>query len=122
MGKTSVERLARLRRHRRVRKKVSGTAERPRMSVFRSTNHIYVQLIDDANGVTLVSASSMDADIKSKISTGGNIEAAKMVGELAAKRAAEKNIGQVVFDRGGFLYHGRVKALADAAREAGLKF
>jgi large subunit ribosomal protein L18 len=122
MGKTATEKIARLRRHRRVRKKISGTAERPRLSIFRSTNHIYAQLIDDDKGVTIASASTLDADVKSKAGTGGNIEAAKLVGELIAKRASEKKVDQVVFDRGGFLYHGRVKALADAAREAGLKF
>ncbi|MCL6471720.1 MAG: 50S ribosomal protein L18 [Firmicutes bacterium] len=122
MGKTAEEKIARLRRHRRVRKHVFGTAARPRLAVFRSTNHIYAQLIDDTKGVTLASASTLDPEIKSQISSGGNIEAAKKVGELIAKRALEKNIDQVVFDRGGFLYHGRVKALADAAREAGLKF
>lgn len=122
MGKTAEERLARLRRHRRVRKKVFGTPEKPRLSIFRSTNHIYAQVIDDTNGVTLVSASTLDTELKSEITTGGNIGAAEKVGELVAKRALEKNIDQVVFDRGGFLYHGRVKALADAAREAGLKF
>ncbi len=122
MGKTAEEKLARLRRHRRVRKHVSGTSERPRLSVFRSTNHIYAQLIDDTKGVTIASASTLDPELKSQISTGGNIEAAKKVGELIAKRASEKKIEQVIFDRGGFLYHGRVKALADAARGAGLKF
>jgi large subunit ribosomal protein L18 len=122
MGKTAEERIARLRRHRRVRKKVSGTAERPRLSVFRSTNQIYAQLIDDVKGVTLASASSLDAELKSKLGSGGNTEAAKQVGALIATRASEKKIDEVVYDRGGFLYHGRVKALADAAREAGLKF
>lgn len=122
MGKTAEERIARLRRHRRVRKKVSGTAEKPRLSVFRSTNHIYAQVIDDVKGVTLASASSLDPELKSTLGTGGNIEAAKQVGALVAKRASEKKIVDVVFDRGGFIYHGRVKALAEAAREAGLKF
>lgn len=122
MGKTAEEKVARLRRHRRVRKNVFGTSERPRLSVFRSTNHIYAQLIDDTKGVTIASASTLDTEVKSQISTGGNIGAAKKVGDLIAKRALEKKIEQVVFDRGGFLYHGRVKALADAAREAGLKF
>ncbi|MDI6716490.1 MAG: 50S ribosomal protein L18 [Actinomycetota bacterium] len=122
MGKTAEEKVARLRRHRRVRKKVFGTSERPRLSVFKSTNHIYAQVIDDSKGMTLVSASTLDPEIRTKIKTGGNIDAAKKVGELIAKRALEKNIDRVVFDRGGFLYHGRVKALADAAREAGLKF
>jgi large subunit ribosomal protein L18 len=105
-----------------VRKQVFGTVEKPRLAVFRSTNHIYAQVIDDNQGVTLVSASTVDPELKAELKTGGNIEAAKKVGELIAKRAVEKNIGQVVFDRGGFLYHGRIKALADAAREAGLKF
>ncbi|MBE0448301.1 MAG: 50S ribosomal protein L18 [Actinobacteria bacterium] len=122
MGKTAVERLARLRRHRRVRKKVFGTPEKPRLSVFRSTNHIYAQLIDDTRGVTLVSVSTLDPELRSEIKTGGNTEAARKVGELVAKRALEKGIDHVVFDRGGFLYHGRVKALADTARGAGLIF
>jgi large subunit ribosomal protein L18 len=122
MGKTALERVARLRRHGRVRKKVFGTTERPRLSIFRSANHIYAQIIDDVKGVTLASAATMDADTKAKISSGGNIDAAKAVGELVAKRALEKKIDKVVFDRGGFLYHGRVKALAEAAREAGLEF
>jgi large subunit ribosomal protein L18 len=113
MGKTAQERVARLRRHGRVRKKVFGTTERPRLSVFRSTNHIYAQIIDDVNGVTLVSAGTVDKD--AKITSGGNIDAAKTVGALIAKRALEKKIDKVVFDRGGFLYHGRVKALAEAA-------
>jgi len=122
MGKTAEERIARLRRHRRVRKKVYGTSERPRLSVFRSTNHIYAQVIDDTQGVTVASASTLDPEVKTQVTTGGNTEAAKKVGEFVAKRAKEKGIDEVVFDRGGFLYHGRVKALADAAREAGLKF
>lgn len=121
MGKTAQQRVARLRRHGRVRKKVFGTSERPRLSVFRSTNHIYAQIIDDVKGVTLTSAATVDADAKAKAS-GGNKDAAKVVGELIAKRAIENKIDQVVFDRGGFLYHGRVKALAEAAREGGLKF
>ncbi|HZD59951.1 MAG TPA: 50S ribosomal protein L18 [Anaerolineae bacterium] len=122
MGNTAVERLARLRRHRRVRKKVFGMPGRPRLSVFRSTNHIYAQVVDDTRGITLVSASTLDPELKSELKTGGNIEAARKVGELIAKRALEKNIDEVVFDRGGFLYHGRVQALAEGAREAGLKF
>lgn len=109
-------------RHSRVRKKVIGTPERPRLNVFKSLNHIYAQITDDYAGRTLVSASSIDKELKGKIKTGGNIEAAKTVGGLLAKRAAEKGIGKVVFDRGGYLYHGRVKALADAAREGGLQF
>ena len=107
-------------RHARVRSKISGTAERPRLNVFRSNKHIYAQLIDDANGVTLASASTMDKGFEA--SSSSNAEAATKVGEAIAKNAAEKNIKSVVFDRGGYLYHGRVKALADAARENGLEF
>ena len=110
---------ARLNRHRRVRGKISGTAECPRLNVFRSTNNIYAQLIDDVKGVTLAAASSLDKEFEGN---GGNKEAARKVGGLIAKRAAEKGIEQVVFDRGGFLYHGRVKELAEGAREGGLKF
>ncbi|HIW72877.1 MAG TPA: 50S ribosomal protein L18 [Firmicutes bacterium] len=110
---------ARLRRHTRVRGKVSGTAERPRLSVYRSLNHIYAQVIDDVKGVTLAAASSVEKDFGM---AGGNKEAAKKVGELIAKRAAEKGITDVVFDRGGYIYHGRVKELAEGAREGGLKF
>jgi len=109
----------RQRRHRRVRKKVRGTAERPRLAVFRSNNHIYAQVIDDVAGRTLAAASTLDA--KGDGGT-GNIEAAKKVGALVAERAKAAGVGKVVFDRGGFLYHGRVAALADAAREAGLEF
>lgn len=112
----------RLRRHRRVRKHISGTAERPRLSVFRSASHIYAQVIDDKTHQTLIAASSLDAEVKGAHPNGGNAEAAKAVGKLAAERAIEKGIKEVVFDRGGFLYHGRVKALAEAAREAGLEF
>ena len=114
--------VARLRRHRRVRSKISGTAARPRLDVFRSAKHIYAQVIDDQNGVTLVSASSLDKEIKGQNVSGGNAEGAKLVGALVAKRAIEKGITTVVFDRGGYIYHGRVAALAEAAREAGLKF
>ena len=113
---------ARIRRHKRVRSKISGTAECPRLCVFRSTNNIYAQIIDDVNGVTLASASTVDKELKSQIAYGGNKEAAKAVGEAIAKRALAKGIEEVTFDRGGFLYHGRVKELADGAREAGLKF
>ena len=109
-------------RHRSIRLKVSGTAEFPRLAVYRSTKHIYAQLIDDENHVTLASASSNDKDLKEKLSNGGNIEAAKIVGEAIAQKAKKAGISEVVFDRGGFLYHGRVAALADAAREAGLMF
>ena len=111
--------VARLRRHERVRKNISGTAERPRLNVYRSLNHIYAQIIDDVNGVTLVAASSMDKDFNGY---GGNCEAAKAVGEAVAKKALEKGIKAVVFDRGGYLYHGRVAALAEGAREGGLDF
>ena len=112
----------RLRIHRRIRKVLSGTPVRPRLAVFRSNKHIYAQVIDDAKGVTLTAASSRDADAKTDIKNGGNIAAAKAVGKLVAQRAKAKGIDAVLFDRGGFLYHGRIKALADAAREAGLKF
>ena len=111
--------LARHKRHARVRGKISGTAERPRLNVYRSLNHIYAQLIDDGKGVTLATASSVEKDFGMN---GGNKEAAKKVGELIAKRAAEKGITEVVFDRGGYVYHGRVKELAEGAREGGLKF
>lgn len=110
----------RKKRHARVRSKLSGTATRPRLNVFRSNQHIYAQLIDDINSVTLVSASSLDKELA--LENGGNVDAAQKVGEVVAKRAVEKGIKSVVFDRGGYLYHGRVKALADAAREAGLEF
>ena len=110
---------ARLKRHKRVRSKISGTAERPRLNVFRSNTNIYAQLIDDVNGVTLASASSLDKEITGN---GGNKEAAKEVGKLVAQRAADKGITDVVFDRGGYVYHGRVKELAEGAREGGLKF
>ena len=110
--------VARLRRHRRVRGKISGTAARPRLDDFRSAKHIYAQVIDDEQGVTLASASSMDKDFNAY---GGNVEAAKKVGENIAKECLEKGITEVVYDRGGFVYHGRVQALAEGAREAGLK-
>ena len=109
----------RVRRHQRVRGKVSGTAERPRLSVFRSENNIYAQIIDDVNGVTLASASSLDKAIEGY---GGNVTAASAVGKLIAERALAKGIENVVFDRGGYLYHGRVQALAEGAREGGLEF
>ncbi len=110
---------ARIKRHKRVRSKISGTAECPRLNVFRSTNNIYAQLIDDVKGVTLASASSLDKEIDVY---GGNKDAARKVGELIAKRAADKGITEVVFDRGGYIFHGRVKELAEGAREGGLKF
>jgi len=111
-----------VRRHLRLRKKISGTAERPRLNVFRSLAHIYVQLIDDETGTTLAAANTLDKEIKEKFPYGGNAEAAAEVGKLIAKRALEKGIETVVFDRGGYIYHGRVKALAEGAREGGLKF
>lgn len=110
----------RKKRHVRVRNKLSGTPERPRLNVYRSNSHIYAQLIDDVNAVTLASASTLDKDLG--VDATGNVEAAKKVGELVAKRAVEKGVKEVVFDRGGYLYHGRIKALAEAAREAGLQF
>jgi large subunit ribosomal protein L18 len=105
--------------HKRIRRKLSGTAERPRLAVFRSVAHIYAQVIDDTQGRTLVSASSIDKGAKTN---GGNVTAAKAIGKLVAERAKEQGIKSVVFDRGGYHYHGRIKALADAAREAGLEF
>ncbi|NEU72501.1 50S ribosomal protein L18 [Hassallia byssoidea VB512170] len=110
------------RRHRRVRGKVSGSEERPRLAVFRSNEHIYAQVIDDTKHHTIVAASSVEPDLKSNLATGANREASVQVGKLIAARSLEKGITQVVFDRGGNLYHGRIKALADAAREAGLNF
>jgi large subunit ribosomal protein L18 len=104
--------------HRRIRKKVSGSTERPRLAVYRSLNHIYAQVIDDSNGQTLASASTVEKDLRGK--TGGNIDAATRVGRAIAERALAANVSQVVFDRGGYIYHGRVKALADAMRAAGL--
>ncbi|MDC4223380.1 MAG: 50S ribosomal protein L18 [Candidatus Manganitrophus sp.] len=121
-GKEKV--LARARRHERVRNKIMGTPERPRLSVYRSLDNIYAQIIDDLSGKTLAAASSLTKAAKGKKGkqSGGNIEAAKMVGAKLAALAKEKNISKVVFDRGGYIYHGRVKALADAAREGGLVF
>ncbi|WP_028595144.1 50S ribosomal protein L18 [Paenibacillus assamensis] len=113
---------ARLKRHLRVRKKIEGTTARPRLNVFRSSKHIYAQLIDDVKGVTVASASTMDKELRDQIKNGGSVEAAAKVGELIAKRAKEQGQTNVVFDRGGYLYHGRIQALADAAREAGLEF
>lgn len=113
---------ARKKRHLRLRNKVQGTAARPRLNVFRSLNNIYAQIIDDASGVTLVSASTLDKDVKDQIGHGGNKESAKKVGELIAKRALDKDIKMIVFDRGGLIYHGRILELANAAREAGLEF
>jgi len=110
--------VIRQRIHARIREKLAGTAARPRLNVYRSLNHIYAQVIDDQTGRTLASASSLAMKLK----TGGNVAAAKEIGKAVAERAVEKGIKQVVFDRGGYLYHGRIKALADAAREAGLQF
>ena len=112
-------RAQRLKRHRRVRKNISGTAERPRLNVFRSLNNIYAQIIDDTKGVTLVAASSLDKEFEGY---GGNIEAAKKVGMLVAEKALAAGVKEVVFDRGGYVYHGRVAALAEGAREGGLEF
>ena len=109
-------------RHRRLRRNLAGTAARPRLAVFRSNNHIYAQLIDDDAQSTLCSASTVDKELRAKVEAGGNCDASIAVGQLVAKRALAKGIQQVVFDRGGNLYHGRIKALADAAREAGLQF
>lgn len=124
MGKTNPRYVARRRRQARVRKRLSGTSERPRMNVFRSINHIYAQVMDDIQGVTLVSASSLDSDLRTgnDWQTKTKIEQAQSVGKLVAERALEAGINEVVFDRGGYKYHGRVKALAEASREAGLKF
>ena len=114
---------ARKRRHFRVRRKIEGTAKRPRLSVFRSDRHIYAQLIDDESGQTLVSASSLDSEVIGNLEgVGGNVSAAQKVGTAVAERALAKGYAKVVFDRGGYLYHGRIQALADAAREAGLEF
>ena len=112
----------RIRIHQRIRKTLNGTPVRPRLAVFRSNKHIYAQIIDDAKGTTLATASSLDPDTKKGLKNGGNVAAAKAVGKLVAQRAKAKGIDVVLFDRGGYLYHGRIKALADAAREAGLKF
>lgn len=123
MYKMPKRREARLRRHIRLRKKIMGTAERPRLSVFRSLHHIYAQVIDDNRGNTLVTASTLDQDLRGQVEgKGGNIEAAKLVGAAIAKKALGQGIKTVVFDRGGQIYHGRVKALAEAARENGLEF
>ena len=108
--------------HRRIRKKIAGTPERPRLAVFRSQSHIYAQVIDDGTGRTVCAASSLDETLKKDTKRGANVAAAKAVGQLIATRAKEKGVEAVVFDRGGFQYHGRIKALADAAREGGLKF
>ena len=112
----------RAKKHMRIRNRFSGTAERPRLAVFRSNNHVYAQVIDDVNGTTLVSASTLEKDIKAELKNTDDQAAATKVGDVVAKRALEKGIKAVVFDRGGYIYHGKVKALAEAAREAGLEF
>lgn len=118
----NIKELARQRRHKRVRKKVYGTAERPRLSVYRSLNHIYAQLIDDTKGHTLVSASTLDKEFSNEKGHKGNVAMAKKVGKLIAEKAVAAGIKMVVFDRGGYKYHGCIKALAEAAREGGLEF
>ena len=122
MKKSRLPRAARARRHIRVRERLAGTPDRPRLAVFRSLNHIYAQIIDDSAGHTLVSASDLEAEVKSGHDGKKKSEVAELVGEALAKRAKEKGIASVVFDRGGFKYHGRVKAFADAARKSGLTF
>ena len=112
----------RVNKHRKIRNRFSGTAERPRLAVFRSNNHMYAQIIDDTVGNTLVSASTLQKDVKAELEKTNNVEAAAYLGTVIAKKAIEKGITSVVFDRGGFIYHGKIKALADAAREAGLNF
>ena len=114
--------VLRTRRHERVRRSVHGTAERPRLNVFRSLSHIYVQVIDDDNGQTLVAVSTLDREVRDQVADSNKTEQAKLVGKLVAKRALAKGIKQVVFDRGGYPYHGRVRALAEASREGGLDF
>jgi len=112
----------RLQRHKRVRKKIHGSSETPRVNVFRSNSNIYAQIIDDVNACTLIAASSLEAEVKGAVKNTGNKEAAKLVGKLLAKKALEKGIKEVIFDRGGYIYHGRVKELAEGAREGGLEF
>ena len=114
--------VVRIRIHERIRKRLSGSPVRPRLAVFRSNKHIYAQVIDDSNGTTVTAASTLDVDAKQDLKRGSNIAAAKAVGKLVAERARAKGVEAVLFDRGGYIYHGRVKALAEAAREAGLKF
>ena len=116
------KRLARIKRHKRVRKNISGSSERPRLCIFRSIKHIYAQVIDDREGITLVSLSTLDSEIKKKEKYQGNTKAAKMLGSLLAKKLEEKGIKKVVFDRGGYLYHGRVKAVAESARKGKIIF
>lgn len=122
MIKKPIKNKLRVKRHYRVRNKISGTDVRPRLNVFRSNKNIYAQIIDDTKGITLVAASSLDPDLKDQIENGGDKAGAKKVGEAIAKKAIEQGIETVVFDRGGYVYHGRIKELAEGAREAGLKF
>ena len=122
MIKKPVKNKIRKNRHKRMRFKINGTSERPRLNVYRSNSNIYAQIIDDSNGTTLVSASTLDKDLKEKLSSTRTKEAAKIVGKAIAQKAISKGIETVVFDRGGYIYHGRVKELAEGAREAGLKF
>jgi len=122
VGRIDDKKRTRLNRRRRIRGKVHGTAESPRLSVFRSTRHIYAQIINDDMGIVMASASTMEAQLRGSAGNGGNVDAAREVGKLLAERAATKKINTVSFDRGGFKYHGRVKALAEAARDGGLKF
>lgn len=122
MNASSERRQARLKKQNRVRRKVRGTEEKPRLCVYRSAKHMYAQIIEDTTGKTLLSVSTVSKDLSGDVKNTGNVDAAKAVGAAIARKALDKNIKQVVFDRNGFLYHGRVKALADAAREAGLSF
>ena len=122
MKKSATTRAARIRRHARVRRRVSGTEQRPRLAVFRSLTHIYAQVIDDVSRTTIVSASDLEKDVKAQVEGKKKSDAATVIGELVAQRAKEKGITRVVFDRGGYPFHGRIKALAQAAREGGLEF
>ena len=122
MPKEGTSRVRRYARHRRIRRRLRGVAERPRLAVFRSLRHTYAQVIDDSAGVTLASASTLEQEVKSQTDSKPKVDVSRMVGELVAKRSVEKGVTRVVFDRGGYKYHGRVKALADAAREGGLEF
>ncbi len=122
MKKTAIPRAARVRRHARLRKRVKGTGEKPRLAVFRSLSHIYVQVIDDVTRVTIASASDLESDLKKKVDGKKKSEVATIIGSLVAERAKEKGVTQVVFDRGGYPFHGRIKALAEAARAGGLEF
>ncbi len=122
MIKKSDKNTLRKKKHMRIRNKITGTPERPRLNVYKSSKNIYAQIIDDSKGVTIVSASTVETAIKGSVKSGGNIEAAKEVGKLIAQRAVEKGLKLIVFDRGGYVYHGRVKELADAARAEGLEF